>query len=97
VMRQRYRHRSRLLVDRVATVAPAFQPPGGGLFAMVPVVPGASSRDTAFELIERGVATVPGSAFGPDGEGLLRVSICLPDALLEAGLTRYTDWFREHL
>jgi aspartate aminotransferase len=98
VMRQRYRHRALRVIDRVATVAPTFQPPGGGLFAMAPVPPGvSSSRDAAFELIEDGVATVPGSAFGPDGEGLLRVSICLPDALLEAGLTRYTDWFRGHL
>ena len=62
--------------------------PGGGFFAMVRLPPGVASRDAArILLLEHGIAAVPGSAFGPAGEGFLRLSFgCLPDADIEPAM-----------
>lgn len=54
--------------------------PGGGFFAMVRLPSGMASREAAGALLAgHGIAAVPGSAFGPAGEGFLRLSFgCLP-------------------
>jgi aspartate/methionine/tyrosine aminotransferase len=46
---------------------------------------GMTSRDFAFTLLrERGVAVAPGTAFGPGGEGFVRISLATePNALYE--------------
>jgi aspartate/methionine/tyrosine aminotransferase len=41
--------------------------------------------------LRHGVITVPGSAFGAQGEGFLRVSFCLDDAGLGEGVRRMSQ------
>jgi aspartate/methionine/tyrosine aminotransferase len=43
-------------------------------------------------LDEAGVALVPGSAFGPHGEGFARLCIAASDADVEAGMNAIFDW-----
>jgi aspartate/methionine/tyrosine aminotransferase len=71
--------------------------PQGGLYLLVDVSPsGLSSRDFALSLLdEHGVAVVPGSAFGPGAEGLVRVSLCVAEDRLEDGLTRLAAAVKE--
>jgi aspartate/methionine/tyrosine aminotransferase len=64
--------------------------PEGGLFVMVDVrglgMPSAAVRE--FLLREAGVALIEGAAYGPSGEGTLRVSFAAGGATLERGLER---------
>ncbi|MEX0676125.1 MAG: pyridoxal phosphate-dependent aminotransferase [Pirellulales bacterium] len=54
-----------------------------------------SSVEAAASLLEdRSVAMVPGSAYGPCGEGFLRMTIAAADAEIEAGFTHLLDWAR---
>jgi len=43
-------------------------------------------------LDEAGVALVPGSAFGEQGEGFARLCIAASDADVEAGMNAIFDW-----
>jgi aspartate/methionine/tyrosine aminotransferase len=54
---------------------------------------GLSSMDLAIELIEKaGVTTLPGTEFGPHGEGYLRLSVCAKREQLEKGVTRLLEF-----
>jgi aminotransferase len=54
---------------------------GGGFFTLAAVDSGAPSREVSLRLLEEsGIATIPGAAFGPAGEGHIRISFgCLSD------------------
>ncbi|HWN86511.1 MAG TPA: aminotransferase class I/II-fold pyridoxal phosphate-dependent enzyme, partial [Vicinamibacterales bacterium] len=65
-------------------------PPEGGFFAMVDVrATGRTSNDVRLHLLERhGVVVAHGSAYGPGGEGTLRVSFASGGDNLTRGLER---------
>jgi len=44
--------------------------------------------NTAVALLDQRVITVPGSAFGSEGEGFLRLSFSIDAALIEEGIRR---------
>jgi aspartate aminotransferase len=86
-----YQARRDLVVSRLqglAGVVPLV--PEGGLFVMVDVRNLGRSADDVrrFLLHEAGVVVLHGSAFGPGGEGTLRVSFAAGGAVLEEGLDR---------
>lgn len=62
--------------------------PDGAFYTMVDVREHGSSMDVAMALLENGVVTIPGSAFGSEGEGFLRVSFCAELEKLAAGVAR---------
>ncbi len=65
-------------------------PPEGGLFVMVDVrgLGRPSDEVRRFVLREAGVVVIHGAAYGPGGEGLLRVSFAGGGAALDEGLDR---------
>jgi len=70
--------------------------PDGGLFVMVDLrasIGEASTSDDVrrFLLLEHGVVVIHGSAYGPGGEGLLRVSFAAGGETLDRGLKRLRD------
>ncbi|MDP9107245.1 MAG: aminotransferase class I/II-fold pyridoxal phosphate-dependent enzyme, partial [Candidatus Eremiobacteraeota bacterium] len=76
---------SRLVAARVPALTPS-----GAFYVWADVrASGLSSRDFAFALLrERGVAVAPGSAFGPNGEGFVRISLATEPAALYEGVDR---------
>jgi aspartate aminotransferase len=60
----------------------------GAYYAMLDVSRYGSSEDVALSLLESRVITVPGSAFGPEGEGYLRLSFSIDPAQIEEGIRR---------
>jgi aspartate/methionine/tyrosine aminotransferase len=62
--------------------------PEGAFYAMVDVSGYGSSLDVAEAMLEAGVVTVPGSAFGSEGEGFLRISFCADLPVLTEGVKR---------
>lgn len=62
--------------------------PDGAFYTMVDVRPYGSSIEVAEAMLEAGVVTVPGSAFGSESEGFLRVSFCADLPVLSEGVVR---------
>ena len=62
--------------------------PDGAFYTMMDVSEYGSSMQAAEALLEERVVTVPGSAFGSEGEGFLRVSFCADLDALSEGVHR---------
>jgi aspartate aminotransferase len=62
--------------------------PDGAFYTMVDIARYGSSMTVAEAMLEAGVVTVPGNAFGSEGEGFLRVSFCADLPVLTEGVAR---------
>ncbi|HVG35432.1 MAG TPA: aminotransferase class I/II-fold pyridoxal phosphate-dependent enzyme, partial [Pyrinomonadaceae bacterium] len=62
--------------------------PDGAFYTMVDVSRYGSSIEVAEAMLAQGVITVPGSAFGKEGEGHLRISFCAELPALAEGVRR---------
>lgn len=71
--------------------------PDGAFYTMVDVRNYGSSVAVAEKLLEHGVITVPGSAFGSEGEGFLRISFCADTSKLAEGVARMKRAFASPL
>jgi aminotransferase len=60
----------------------------GAYYIMLDVARYGSSMETAMALLNERVITVPGLAFGSEGEGFLRLSFSIEAALIEEGIRR---------
>jgi aspartate/methionine/tyrosine aminotransferase len=60
----------------------------GAYYIMLDVSRFGPSMQTAMRLLEHGVITVPGAAFGAEGEGYLRLSFSIAPHLIEEGIRR---------
>ena len=67
--------------------------PDGAFYTMVDVSAYGPSLEVAERLLEHGVVTVPGSAFGREGEGFLRISFCADVTKLKEGVARMKQAF----
>jgi aspartate aminotransferase len=63
----------------------------GAFYTMLDVSAHGDSMSVAERFLEQRVITVPGSAFGTEGEGYLRVSFCADTDVLEEGVRRMKD------
>ncbi|HXG12236.1 MAG TPA: pyridoxal phosphate-dependent aminotransferase [Gemmataceae bacterium] len=93
-MVQEYQQRRDQVVSRLRGI-PGVEPlvPEGGLFVMVDVrgLGRPSDEVRRFLLREAGVVVIHGAAYGPGGEGTLRVSFAAGGETLERGLERLRD------
>ena len=89
-MNAAYRERRDEVCRRLAAARVPALPPSGAFYVWADVrASGLSSRDFAFALLrERGVAVAPGTAFGPRGEGFVRISLATEPAALYEGIDR---------
>lgn len=62
--------------------------PDGAFYTMVDIREYGTSLEVAEVILEGGVVTVPGNAFGSGGEGFLRVSFCADLPVLSEGVKR---------
>lgn len=62
--------------------------PDGAFYTMVDVSQLGTSMEVAEAMLDAGVVTVPGNAFGSEGEGFLRVSFCADLPVLTEGVAR---------
>ena len=94
-MREEYRARRQLCVERLRKMGLAFPEPEGAFYIFVDIRPfGMDSETFCTRLIrEAGVATVPGICFG--AEGFARLSYCCGRARLEQGLNRLEGFLKQ--
>ena len=95
-MRDAYRRRRDVALDRLDAAGVGYARPGGAFYVMVDVSSaGDSSASFALRLLrEHRVAVVPGSAFGANGEGTVRVSLAAAPETIALGLERLTGALR---
>jgi aspartate/methionine/tyrosine aminotransferase len=68
--------------------------PEGAFYTMLDVSAHGDSMTVAERFLKQRVITVPGSAFGPEGEGYLRVSFCADADVLAEGVRRMGEALR---
>jgi aspartate/methionine/tyrosine aminotransferase len=64
--------------------------PQGSFYLFSKLPEGVDDREAVRRLLHRGVAVVPGSAFGPAGAGHIRLTFTLEDDILAEGIRRLT-------
>jgi aspartate aminotransferase len=94
-MRAGYQTRARLAVGLLAEGGIPVTAPSGAFYLMIPLPAGVDSRSAALDLVGRGVSFAPGTAFGLEAAGMLRLSLASSDATLTRGLSRFLAWHHE--
>ena len=90
-----YRERRDLAMELLDGEGIGYVRPRGAFYLMVDTSPAGDSLQFARRLLlEEHVATVPGSAFGPGGEGMVRVSLASSIETLEVGLRALASCLR---
>jgi LL-diaminopimelate aminotransferase len=90
-----YRRRRDLAVSALQAVGIDVEPPRGTMYIWVPVPEGHTSVSfTELVLEQAGVVVSPGSSYGPNGEGYVRLSLTLPDARLREAVERIEQHLR---
>ena len=95
-MLEHYRRRRDLVIQGLNTIPGIRCPVPGGAFYAFPNVSeyGIPSAELANRILDEvGVALLPGTAFGAQGEGFLRLSYASSMELLERGLSRLGAFF----
>ena len=86
-----------LLVEGLKTLGWKLSPPQATPFLWLPVPPGYSSFRFASLLLRRaGLRIVPGTQFGENGEGYVRLCFAVPREHIEVALSRLKQLFSEH-
>ncbi|MBK5228308.1 MAG: LL-diaminopimelate aminotransferase [Actinobacteria bacterium] len=93
---ERYRHRRDLLCDALKSMDVVVEPPRGSIYVWTPVPERHTSESFATALLEKaGVVAIPGTGYGPSGEGFVRFSLTVPDERLEEGVERLRTVFAD--
>ena len=88
-----YQRRRDLLVDTLNTIGLDAKPPKGGIYIWAKVPEGYTSMEFTSELLDKhGIVVTPGTGFGKNGEGYVRLSLTISNAGLVKGLSRLAEW-----
>jgi aspartate/methionine/tyrosine aminotransferase len=85
MVRDVYKRRRDILVDGLRSIGWDVDTPAGTFYVWAPVPTGKTSAETASLLLsEARVITIPGSAYGSEGEGFIRFALTMNAADVEA-------------
>jgi LL-diaminopimelate aminotransferase len=93
-MRAVYQKRRDMVVAALTEAGLQIEPPLGSIYVWAPTPEGRTSVDFAAELLDQAAVVVaPGTGYGENGEGYIRISLSVPDDRLAEA----TDRIRERL
>lgn len=88
-----YQRRRDLIVDTLNKMGLETKPPKASLYIWAKVPNGYTSVEFTNDLLDKvGVVVTPGTGYGRNGEGYVRLSLTIPDATLLKGLSRMAQW-----
>jgi len=88
-----YQRRRDLIIEVLNNIGLKAKPPKASLYIWARVPEGYNSMDFTADLLDQvGVAVTPGIGYGRHGEGYVRLSLTISDALLVKGLSRLSGW-----
>ena len=94
-MREVYHRRRDLVIEALAAAGLDVAPPRGTIYVWVPVPDGHTSASFAELVLEQAdVVVSPGSAYGPNGEGYVRLSLTVADDRLREAVARIEQHLR---
>lgn len=94
-MSEIYRRRRDLMIDALAAIGIATDPPRATPYLWIRVPEGHDSASfTELVLEQAAVIVSPGPSFGPSGEGYVRISLTVPDERLEEAASRIASSLR---
>jgi LL-diaminopimelate aminotransferase len=89
-----YQRRRDLVIETLNRIGLKARPPQASLYVWAKVPEGYSSVQFATELLDKvGVVVTPGTGYGQNGEGYVRLSLTIPDDQLKKGLSRLDQWY----
>lgn len=84
-----YIERRDLAVERLTQLGWPVKPIKATFYMWLPVPPGMTSADFATLMLDKaGIVVPPGTAYGPHGEGFIRMSLCLDKARMAEAFDR---------
>ncbi len=84
-----YQRRRDMVMDALGSIGLSARLPKGTIYVWAKIPEGYTSAQYAGELLDKvGVIVAPGNAYGPDGEGYIRISLATPDDRLVEALER---------
>jgi len=90
-----YRERRDRLVEGLSALGWNVTAPKGGIYLWMPAPDGFDSASFSRHVLEKaGVFFTPGSAYGPSGEGYVRISLTVPSPRIEEALDRLREAFQ---
>jgi len=88
-----YQRRRDLIVEMLNKIGLQAKPPKASLYVWAKVPAGYTSTEFTTDLLDQvGVAVTPGNGYGRHGEGYVRLSLTIPDAMLVKGLSKLAGW-----
>jgi LL-diaminopimelate aminotransferase len=94
---KRYEHRRNLVIDGLRQVGWSIPAPKATMFIWARIPKGWTSRQISREMtLTKGVVVIPGDAFGPSGEGYVRIALVHSDARLLEAVKRIGEFLKEH-
>ncbi|MCL2615196.1 MAG: LL-diaminopimelate aminotransferase [Dehalococcoidia bacterium] len=92
-----YQRRRDLVTDVLNDIGCQVYTPKASLYVWAKVPPGHTSLEFSTDLLEQvGVLVIPGTGYGPSGEGFVRLSLTLHDAALVKALSKLSSWQDSH-
>jgi LL-diaminopimelate aminotransferase len=89
-----YARRRDIVVGALEDLGVAFKPPKGAMYVWFACPDGQPSVDfTQAILEETGISLAPGKIFGDQGDGYVRLSLCVPEARLQEAMGRLMRWW----
>jgi LL-diaminopimelate aminotransferase len=90
-----YTERRNLLVRSLDRLGWRVEPPKGSIYIWLPVPQGFDSVSFSTHVLDRaGIFFTPGNAYGPSGEGFVRLSLTQPDARIREAVARLEEVFK---
>jgi LL-diaminopimelate aminotransferase len=88
-----YQRRRDLVVETLNKMGLQAKPSKASLYIWAKVPEGYTSVEFTNDLLDKvGVVVTPGTGYGRSGEGYVRLSLTVPDAVLIKGLSRMAEW-----
>ena len=88
-----YQRRRDLIVETLNKMGLQAKPSKASLYIWAKVPEGYTSAEFTNDLLDKvGVVVTPGTGYGRSGEGYVRLSLTVPDAVLIKGLSKMAEW-----
>mgnify|MGYP000448159136 CR=1 FL=1 len=90
-----YRERRDIIVTSLRSLGVDVDSPQASLYIWCPIPEGWVSEKFAMAMLEEAsVSVAPGTVFGSNGEGFVRISITQPKEKIEEAMQKLTDWWK---
>ena len=93
-----YQKRRDIVMDALEELGAPFERPKGAMYVWFSCPEGRPSVDFTLSILEEtGVSMAPGMMFGHQGEGYVRLSLCVPEERLGEAMERLKEWWRDKI